>query len=216
MTTPKDGESSRVFSAYMAQVLGGGDSRPGFLTGETRNLMNPNFGREGMPRLTSFQQMEENKEHLLDTATDVIAEFIKSPHVVREEMAEMSPALIDFLAHYPYFGTYLTRNMNRQPLHAEAYVVGIQLAHRIHRNAGLLPEITTDDLNRIESREGAFGGIGALMTQSLEMASDYGHHDLGKKITAVTAGIPIEQRKSIETAFRHFASIVVRKQLDVI
>lgn len=73
-----------------------------------------------------------------------------------------------------------------------------------------------DGLNRIESREGAFGGIGALMTQSLEMASDYGHHDLGKKITAVTAGIPIEQRKSMETAFRHFASIVVRKQLDVI
>lgn len=54
------------------------------------------------------------------------------------------------------------------------------------------------------------------MTESLEIASDYGHHDLGKKMAAVTAGIPIEQRKSMETAFKHFASVVVRNQLDMI
>lgn len=211
MPTPED--PIERFVDNVINAFAGSDS--GLLPRSIGNLMDPNFGREGLPRLTSFQQMEENREYLLGVATNVIGEFVESPHVVQEEMDFMSPALIDFLAKYPYFGTYISRNMNSQPLHAESYIIGMQLAHRIHRNAGLLPEITSEDLERIELREGALGGIGALMNDSLEMASDYGHHDLGKKITAVMAGIPVSQRKSIETAFKHFASVVVRRQLDI-
>lgn len=153
MTTPEDKNASRVFSAHMARVLGGDDAHPDFLTGEARDLMNPSFGKNGLPRLTSFQQMEENKKHLLGVATNAIAEFIESPEVVQDEMDFMSPVLTDFLAHYPHSGSYFTKNMNRQPLHAGAYIIGMQLAHRIHRKAGILPEISVDDLNRIELRE---------------------------------------------------------------
>lgn len=121
----------------MSQPLEAGNNSGRFLSKSTGELMNPDFGREGMPRLSIGYPTQETAT-LLDAADKVRDAFIASPMKVWEEKDHMSEALHGFV----------DQQLGGR-LHMPAFRIGVHLAHKTYRTAGMLDEVTSQDIDSL-------------------------------------------------------------------